>query len=242
MSEDVRPPGQAQSLRRAFALRIGSALAVLIALGGLALHYGSQQGPPNAPVLASKPEPAATASAPGPPSAEPAPADTSASGRIATPEAGAERVKEAEGGSAARAEPNTSDTSNTSAPTSAQTPSQGAPEKSAAADTVTGDTGLPTTASAVSQAADKSIDTPDKTAPSERPPGAGKPPRGTYLQAGVFMQPANAQAFKATLESQGLPVFVESRVHIGPFQDRKEAERVREKLRESGLTTVLISQ
>jgi DedD protein len=73
------------------------------------------------------------------------------------------------------------------------------------------------------------------------PPGA-KPPRGPHLQAGVFMQPANAQAFKSNLEAQGLPVYVESRVHIGPFRDRKEAERVREQLREMGVATVLIAQ
>jgi DedD protein len=69
-----------------------------------------------------------------------------------------------------------------------------------------------------------------------------RPARGPHLQAGVFMQAANAQALKATLEAQGLPVYIESRVHIGPFRDRKEAERMREKLKEMGVATVLVVQ
>jgi DedD protein len=68
------------------------------------------------------------------------------------------------------------------------------------------------------------------------------PARGPHLQAGVFMQAANAQALKSTLEAQGLPVYIESRVHIGPFRDRKEAERMREKLKEMGVSTVLVGQ
>jgi DedD protein len=70
---------------------------------------------------------------------------------------------------------------------------------------------------------------------------AMKPVRGPRLQAGVFLQAANAQAFKAKMEAQGFPVYVESRVHIGPFRDRKEAEKAREKLRELGVPTVLIA-
>jgi len=69
-----------------------------------------------------------------------------------------------------------------------------------------------------------------------------KPGRGPHLQAGVFLQPDNAQALKATLEAQGVPVYIESRVHIGPFRDRKEAERMREKLKELGHSTVLVTQ
>jgi DedD protein len=73
-------------------------------------------------------------------------------------------------------------------------------------------------------------------------PSAAKPVRGPHLQAGVFVQPANAQALKDSLEAQGLPVYIESRVHVGPFKTRKEAERMREKLKEMGMTTVLVPQ
>ncbi len=72
--------------------------------------------------------------------------------------------------------------------------------------------------------------------------GASKPARGPHLQAGMFLQATNAQALKANLEAQGFPVYIESRVHIGPFRNRKEAERAREKLREMGVATVLIAQ
>jgi DedD protein len=56
------------------------------------------------------------------------------------------------------------------------------------------------------------------------------------------MQAGNAQALKSTLEAQGLPVYIESRVHVGPFRDRKEAERMRQKLQEMGVSTVLVTQ
>lgn len=76
-----------------------------------------------------------------------------------------------------------------------------------------------------------------------------KPARGPRLQAGVFSQAANARALKAKLEAHGFPASIEtragtgqSRVHVGPFKDRKEAERAREKLRELGVATVLIAQ
>jgi len=73
-------------------------------------------------------------------------------------------------------------------------------------------------------------------------PVSDKPPRGPRLQAGVFLQPANADAFKASLEAKGLPVYIESRVYVGPFRERKEAERARQTLQEMGVSSVLIGK
>jgi DedD protein len=83
---------------------------------------------------------------------------------------------------------------------------------------------------------------PSASASATKPQPGNRPVHGPHLQAGVFLQATNAQALKANLEAQGFPVYIESRVHIGPFSDRKEAERAREKLREMGLTTVLIAR
>ncbi|HYN27309.1 MAG TPA: SPOR domain-containing protein, partial [Burkholderiales bacterium] len=44
------------------------------------------------------------------------------------------------------------------------------------------------------------------------------------VQVGVFMSPANAQALHQQLLKAGIPAHTETRVQLGPFQDRREAE------------------
>jgi DedD protein len=74
---------------------------------------------------------------------------------------------------------------------------------------------------------------------SNSPPNK-KPAKGHYLQAGMFLQATNAEELKRKLEAEGLPVFVESRVQLGPFNDRKEAEQARERLKALGVQAVLV--
>lgn len=69
-----------------------------------------------------------------------------------------------------------------------------------------------------------------------------KLPKGPHLQAGIFAQAANAEEFRRKLNAAGYPAYVESRVHVGPYPNRKEAERVREKLKAEGTTTVYVPQ
>lgn len=68
------------------------------------------------------------------------------------------------------------------------------------------------------------------------PPGA-KPPAGRAfaLQAGVFSTPRNAEDLKARLELAGLPAQLETRVVLGPFKTRQEAEQAQSKLKTLGL-------
>jgi len=75
--------------------------------------------------------------------------------------------------------------------------------------------------------------------PSAQP---AKLPKGPHLQAGIFASPANAEEMKKTLEAAGYPAYLETRVHVGPFQNRKEADKVREKLKDQGTTTLFIPQ
>ncbi len=72
--------------------------------------------------------------------------------------------------------------------------------------------------------------------------GMPKLPKGPHLQAGIFAQPANAEEFRRKLAAEGYPAYVETRVQIGPYASRKEAERVREKLKTQGTTTVFVPQ
>lgn len=86
-------------------------------------------------------------------------------------------------------------------------------------------------------------DTPSAEASdSETKGGMPKLPKGPHLQAGIFAQPANAEEFRRKLAADGYPAYVETRVHIGPYASRKEAERVRETLKTKGTTTVFVPQ
>jgi len=69
-----------------------------------------------------------------------------------------------------------------------------------------------------------------------------KLPKGPHLQAGIFASPANAEEMKKKLEAEGYPAYVETRVHVGPFQNRKDADKAREKLKEQGTVTLFIPQ
>lgn len=79
-------------------------------------------------------------------------------------------------------------------------------------------------------------------APDEKTDTPAKLPKGPHLQAGIFAQPANAEEFRRRLIAAGYPAYIETRVHVGPYPGRKEAERAREKLKAEGTTTVYVPQ
>ncbi len=66
------------------------------------------------------------------------------------------------------------------------------------------------------------------------------PTRGYLVQAGVFGTPQNAEALQRKLAAAGLPATTETRVVLGPFRDRAEAERARETLRGLGVDALLM--
>lgn len=59
--------------------------------------------------------------------------------------------------------------------------------------------------------------------------------RSYRLQMGVFTTASNAEELHAKLEKAGIPAYVESRVHVGPFRTQKEADEARRRLKELGL-------
>src|SRR6267142_508714 len=64
----------------------------------------------------------------------------------------------------------------------------------------------------------------------------------TYVvQVGVFMSPANAQALQQQLAKAGIPAHTETRVQLGPFQDRREAETALAKVKKLGVDAVLVA-
>lgn len=60
------------------------------------------------------------------------------------------------------------------------------------------------------------------------------------LQMGVFSNGANAEELRAKLELAGLPTQIETRVQVGPFASRHEADMAREKLKAMGMEPGLL--
>ncbi len=61
------------------------------------------------------------------------------------------------------------------------------------------------------------------------------------VQVGVFMSPANAQALHQQLLKAGIPAHTETRVQLGPFRDRLEAETALAKVKKLGVDAVLVA-
>jgi DedD protein len=97
-------------------------------------------------------------------------------------------------------------------------------------------------ATGVTQVGDKNdqggVVAPPEAASNEEP--TPKLPNGPYLQVGVFTHPANAAKLKAELEAQGIPVYLATRVQVGPFKNKKDAELMRKKLKAMGISSLLI--
>lgn len=206
-------PGQddQDGLKKKLVRRIALAgVAAVVLLGGLAVfeHYLSEEAPPPATPV---PPPAATAAAP-PPIEE----------RKEEPKA--EEKKEE-----VRAEPEKTEMPLAPAPEPRpasrvviKPPAPAAPAKKAAT----------TKVEKVEPAAPAAPVTP---APAAKPDPATVIARSYRLQMGVFAAASNAEELHARLEKAGIPSYVESRVHVGPFKTQKEADEARRKLQALGL-------
>lgn len=62
---------------------------------------------------------------------------------------------------------------------------------------------------------------------------------GYTVQAGVFLHAANAERMLRTVQSAGIPAYLETRVQIGPFSSKAEAETAVKKLRQLGVEPII---
>lgn len=87
---------------------------------------------------------------------------------------------------------------------------------------------------------------PSNVLPPVRPTSPVQPPlvarlfSGFVLQAGVFSSAQRAEELHAKLTLSGVPSTLETRVQVGPFRTRHEAEAAQAKLKELGIETILI--
>lgn len=79
-----------------------------------------------------------------------------------------------------------------------------------------------------------------QSSPAVQPPSVQRLFSGFSLQAGVFSSAQRAEELHAKLTLSGVPSTLETRVQVGPFRTRQEAEAAQEKLRELGIGTVLV--
>ena len=73
------------------------------------------------------------------------------------------------------------------------------------------------------------------------PPAAPRLFSGFMLQAGVFASTQRAEELYAKLQLNGIPASIESRVTVGPFKTRQEADAARLKMQSLGMAPVLLA-
>lgn len=210
-------PGQddQDELKKKLVRRVGIAgVLIVVLLGGLTLLED---------VLLEKP-----AAPPAPGAAAPAPAPAQAEAQKAEAPPAEEKQEEAkpeeEKKEEPRAEPEKTETPLAPAP---------APEPRPASRVVI----KPPAAAPAKQAAPAKVEKIEPAAPAPAPKAdpAAALARSYRLQMGVFTSASNAEELHAKLEKAGIPSYVESRVHVGPFKTQKEADAARRKLKELGL-------
>jgi len=72
------------------------------------------------------------------------------------------------------------------------------------------------------------------------PPAVSRLFSGFLLQAGVFSSVQRAEELHARLTLSGVPSTLETRVQVGPFKTKREAEMAQAKLKELGVETILV--
>jgi DedD protein len=67
------------------------------------------------------------------------------------------------------------------------------------------------------------------------------PGKAYMIQVGVFSSPANAQALQKQLQRAGMQARLETRVQLGPFRDRRDADKALARAKKLGINAVLVS-
>ena len=67
------------------------------------------------------------------------------------------------------------------------------------------------------------------------------PGKAYMIQVGVFSSPANAQALQKQLHRAGMDAHLETRVQLGPFKDKQEADKALARAKKLGINAVLLS-
>jgi DedD protein len=66
------------------------------------------------------------------------------------------------------------------------------------------------------------------------------PGKAYVVQVGVFTSPANALALQKQLRRAGIEAHLETRVQLGPFKDKRDADRALARAKKLGINAVLV--
>jgi DedD protein len=86
------------------------------------------------------------------------------------------------------------------------------------------------------------VQSPARSPSTASAPATPLAPKGYAVQLGVFTDIDNAKQLQSKLAEHGIPSHTETRVQIGPFKSREEADRAREKLKKLGIAAVIRGQ
>jgi DedD protein len=78
--------------------------------------------------------------------------------------------------------------------------------------------------------------------PQRRTPVLSELLSGYTLQAGVFSDPRRAEDVYARISQEGIPVTLETRVLVGPFNNQEEAEVARAKMKAMGIDAMPVTR
>lgn len=67
------------------------------------------------------------------------------------------------------------------------------------------------------------------------------PAKAYLVQVGIFNSPANAQALQKQLRRAGLDARLETRVQLGPFKDKRDADKALARAKKLGINAVLVN-
>ena len=67
------------------------------------------------------------------------------------------------------------------------------------------------------------------------------PGKAYLVQVGLFNSPANAQALQKQLRRAGIEAHLETRVQLGPFKDKRDADQALARAKKLGIDAVLVS-
>lgn len=80
----------------------------------------------------------------------------------------------------------------------------------------------------------------EKAAAPAAKPAEAPAPNGYVVQLGVFTNYANAQQLQERLAQNGIKSYTETRVHVGPFQNKAEADLALAKIKAMGIGAVVV--
>lgn len=92
----------------------------------------------------------------------------------------------------------------------------------------------------------QAVRTPQQVTPAPMPtsnirqfPAPIATPNGYIVQAGVFLHSNNAEKLLRQMQAVGIPAYLETRVQIGPFSSKSDADAATRKLRQLGIEPII---